>query len=413
MHKKSHRRDKGKKMALISKTLSLIKPSATISISSLANKLKDSGHDIIALSAGEPDFDTPDNIKKAAIEAIKMGKTKYTAPDGMHQLKSAIVQKFSNENRLQYTENNISVGSGGKQIIYNALMATLDPGDEVLIPAPYWVSYPDMVLLAKGKPRIIETSKKDNFKLTPEKLEEAISKKTKWLILNSPSNPTGACYSFDELKELAQILEKHPDVFVLTDEIYEHLSYPPFKFYSFANVAPSLFERTLTMNGVSKAYAMTGWRIGYAGGPSKLIASMRKIQSQTTSNPCTISQWAAIEALSGSQEYIKNSKKIFKNRRDLVVSKLNNCMGITCPTPDGAFYAYPSIDGCIGKRSEKGQRIVDDEVFAKALLEETGVAVVFGAAFGASPAFRVSYAESDEKLETACYRIQQFCSKLS
>ena len=399
-------------MALISKTLSLVKPSPTISISTLANELKSDGHDIITLSAGEPDFDTPKNIQKAAIDAILSGKTKYTPPDGMQILKSAIAKKFLVENQLQYDEQDISIGSGGKQIIYNALMATLNPGDEVLIPAPYWVSYPDMVLLAKGEPKIIQTNISDKFKLTPQKLDQAISKKTKWLILYSPSNPTGAGYSLNELKDLASILEKYPNVFILTDEIYEHISYAPFKFNSFAMAAPNLFERTLTMNGVSKAYAMTGWRIGYAGGPTELISGMRKIQSQSTSNPCTISQWAALEALNGPQDYIKTSLSIFEERRDLVVSKLNNCEGISCPIPDGAFYAYPSIDGCIGKTSKKGIKITNDEVFAKALLEETGVAVVFGAAFGGSPAFRVSYAEANDKLESACNRIEQFCSEL-
>lgn len=399
-------------MALISETLSLVKPSPTISISTLANELKSDGHDIITLSAGEPDFDTPKNIQKAAIDAILSGKTKYTPPDGMQILKSAIAKKFLVENQLQYDEQDISIGSGGKQIIYNALMATLNPGDEVLIPAPYWVSYPDMVLLAKGEPKIIQTNISDKFKLTPQKLDQAISKKTKWLILNSPSNPTGAGYSLNELKDLASILEKYPNVFILTDEIYEHISYAPFKFNSFAMAAPNLFERTLTMNGVSKAYAMTGWRIGYAGGPTELISGMRKIQSQSTSNPCTISQWAALEALNGPQDYIKTSLSIFEERRDLVVSKLNNCEGISCPIPDGAFYAYPSIDGCIGKTSKKGIKITNDEVFAKALLEETGVAVVFGAAFGGSPAFRVSYAEANDKLESACNRIEQFCSEL-
>ena len=399
-------------MALISETLSLVKPSPTISISTLANELKSDGHDIITLSAGEPDFDTPKNIQKAAIDAILSGKTKYTPPDGMKILKSAIAKKFLVENQLQYDEQDISIGSGGKQIIYNALMATLNPGDEVLIPAPYWVSYPDMVLLAKGEPKIIQTNISDKFKLTPQKLDQAISKKTKWLILNSPSNPTGGGYSLNELKDLASILEKYPDVFILTDEIYEHISYAPFKFNSFAMAAPNLFERTLTMNGVSKAYAMTGWRIGYAGGPTELISGMRKIQSQSTSNPCTISQWAALEALNGPQDYIKTSLSIFEERRDLVVSKLNNCEGISCPIPDGAFYAYPSIDGCIGKISKKGIKITNDEVFAKALLEETGVAVVFGAAFGGSPAFRVSYAEANDKLASACNRIEQFCSEL-
>ena len=399
-------------MALISDTLSLVKPSPTISISTLANELKSQGKDIIALSAGEPDFDTPQNIKDAAINAINLGKTKYTAPDGMPELKEAIVKKFSRENDLLYKKTQISIGNGGKQIIYNALMATLNSGDEVLIPTPYWVSYPDMVILAGGTPVPIKTREEDNFKLTPTILEYNITNKTKWLILNSPSNPTGAGYSLEELVEIGKVLEKYPNVFILTDEIYEHLSYEPFKFYSFAQAVPNLFDRTLTMNGVSKAYAMTGWRIGYAGGPEKLISSMRKIQSQTTSNPCTISQWAAVEALNGNQDYINKSLPIFKERRDLVVSMLNECKGITCPTPVGAFYAYPSINGCIGKISESGKKIINDEDFAKNLLEETGVAVVFGAAFGGSPAFRVSYAESNETLKEACTRINKFCSKL-
>jgi aspartate aminotransferase len=399
-------------MAIISNTLSLVKPSPTISISTLANELKSQGKDIIALSAGEPDFDTPQNIKNSAIKAINLGKTKYTAPDGMPELKDAIVDKFLRENELSYKRSQISIGNGGKQIIYNALMATINKGDEVLIPAPYWVSYPDMVILAGGTPVTIKTSEDNDFKLTPQSLESAITTKTKWLILNSPSNPTGAGYNFDELVELGKILEKYPNIFILTDEIYEHLSYEPFKFFSFAQAVKNLFDRTLTMNGVSKAYAMTGWRIGYAGGPEILIKNMRKIQSQSTSNPCTISQWAAVEALNGNQDYILKSLPIFKKRRDLVVAMLNDCKGINCPTPVGAFYVYPSIKECIGKTTKNGKIITNDEEFAKTLLEETGVAVVFGAAFGGSPAFRVSYAESNEILEEACKRINKFCSKL-
>ena len=399
-------------MAFISNTLSLVKPSPTISISTLANELKRKGKNIIALSAGEPDFDTPKNIKDAAINAINKGKTKYTAPDGMPELKEAIVKKFKRENDLTYSTDQISIGNGGKQIIYNALMATINIDDEVLIPAPYWVSYPDMVLLSGGKPCIVETREEDSFKLTPKVLKAAITPRTKWLILNSPSNPTGAGYTLEELKQIGNLLENYPDIYILTDEIYEHLSYEPFKFFSFAQANPSLSSRTLTMNGVSKAYAMTGWRIGYAGGPEILIKNMRKIQSQSTSNPCTISQWAALEALNGNQDYIKKSLPRFKDRRDLVVEMLNNCKGITCPTPVGAFYAYPSIKGCIGKTTKSGVKIENDEKFAKTLLEETGVAVVFGAAFGGSPAFRVSYAESNDTLKEACNRINKFCSTI-
>lgn len=400
-------------MSLISASLSRVKPSPTIAISSKAKELAADGHDIIALSAGEPDFDTPENIRDAAIKAIHAGKTRYTAPDGIPELKQAICDKFLRENHLTYTPSQVSVSSGGKQILYNALMATLDAGDEVVIPAPYWVSYPDMVLLAGGTPVIVECPIEAGFKLTPDALENAITPKTKWLIFNSPSNPTGAGYSWDELKALTDVLMRHPQVHIMTDDMYEHLSYEGFTFCTPAEVEPGLYERTLTCNGVSKAYAMTGWRIGYAAGPESLISAMRKVQSQSTSCPCSVSQWAAVEALNGPQDYIRDSLSIFQKRRDMVVEQLNSCEGITCPTPDGAFYVYPSIAGCLGKTSSGGKVITDDESFATALLEETGVAVVFGAAFGLSPNFRVSYAEADEVLLDACTRIKTFCGKLS
>ncbi|MBU2992804.1 pyridoxal phosphate-dependent aminotransferase [Octadecabacter sp. 1_MG-2023] len=399
-------------MPFLSATLDRVKPSPTIAMSTKAAELKAAGKDVISLSAGEPDFDTPQNIKDAGIAAINAGKTKYTAPDGIPELKQAICDKFARENDLSYQPNQISVGTGGKQILYNALMATLNEGDEVVIPAPYWVSYPDMVLLAGGTPVIAEATIEDGFKLTPEQLEAAITDKTKWLIFNSPSNPTGAGYSWDELKALTDVLLRHPHVWIMSDDMYEHLSYGDFKFCSPAQVEPQLYERTLTTNGVSKAYAMTGWRIGYAGGPVALINAMRKVQSQSTSNPCTISQWAALEALNGTQDFLESNRALFQRRRDLVVSMLNDAVGIECPVPDGAFYVYPSIAGCIGKTSAAGTEISNDEVFATALLEETGIAVVFGAAFGLSPNFRVSYATSDEALEDACTRIQTFCAGL-
>lgn len=399
-------------MELLSATLDRVKPSPTIAVTTKAAELKAAGRDIIALGAGEPDFDTPQNIKDAAVAAINAGKTKYTAVDGIPELKQAICAKFKRDNRLDYTPSQISVGTGGKQILYNALMATMNPGEEVVIPAPYWVSYPDMVLLAGGTPVIAPATLENSFKLTPEALEEAITPKTKWFIFNSPSNPTGAGYSRDELKALTDVLMRHPHVWVMSDDMYEHLAYDGFEFCTPAEVEPALYDRTLTTNGVSKAYAMTGWRIGYAAGPEKLIGAMRKIQSQSTSNPCTISQWAAVEALNGTQDYIAENNEMFVRRRNLVVEMLSAIPGVTCPTPEGAFYVYPSISGLIGKTSAAGTKITDDETFATALLEETGVAVVFGAAFGLSPNFRVSYATSDEALKEACTRIQTFCAGL-
>lgn len=400
-------------MELLSATLARVKPSPTIAVTTKAAELKAAGRDIIGLGAGEPDFDTPQNIKDAAVAAIAAGKTKYTAVDGIIELKQAICAKFKRDNGLDYTPAQVSVGTGGKQILYNALMATLNEGDEVVIPAPYWVSYPDMVLLAGGTPVVAEASIQTGFKLTADQLEAAITDKTKWLIFNSPSNPTGAGYTRDELKQLTDVLMRHPHVWVMTDDMYEHLVYDDFEFCTPAQVEPRLYDRTLTVNGVSKAYAMTGWRIGYAAGPEKLIGAMRKVQSQSTSNPCTISQWAAVEALNGPQDFIAPNNTLFAGRRDLVVSMLNEAEGIRCPMPDGAFYVYPSIAGLIGKTSAAGTKIVDDEVFATALLEETGVAVVFGAAFGLSPNFRVSYATSDAALKEACTRIQDFCAALT
>ncbi|EBA03955.1 aspartate aminotransferase [Rhodobacterales bacterium HTCC2150] len=399
-------------MSFLSKSLSRVKPSPTIAVSTMAAELKAAGRDVIGLGAGEPDFDTPENIKAAGAKAIADGKTKYTAPDGIIELKRAICEKFERENNLTYTTDQVSVGTGGKQILYNALVATMNPGDEVIIPAPYWVSYPDMVLLAGGTPVIAEASLQTGFKLTADQLEAAITPKTKWLIFNSPSNPTGAGYSREELKELTDVLLRHPHVWVMTDDMYEHLAYGDFKFCTPAEVEPKLYDRTLTCNGVSKAYSMTGWRIGYAAGPKELIGAMRKIQSQSTSNPSSISQWAAVEALNGPQDFLKTNNEMFVRRRDLVVSMLNDAEGIVCPTPDGAFYVYPSVAECIGKTSAKGVKIENDEVFATALLEEKGVAVVFGAAFGLSPNFRVSYATSDEALKEACSRIQDFCAEL-
>lgn len=399
-------------MSFLSATLDRVKPSPTIAVSTLAAELKAAGRDVIGLGAGEPDFDTPENIKAAGKAAIDAGKTKYTAPDGMPELKQAICDKFKRENGLEYTPAQVSVGTGGKQILYNALMATLNPGDEVIIPAPYWVSYPDMVLLAGGEPVVVECPIETGFRMTAEQLEAAITPKTKWLIFNSPSNPTGAGYSRDELKALTDVLMRHPHVWVMTDDMYEHLAYDDFEFCTPAQVEPGLYDRTLTCNGVSKAYAMTGWRIGYAAGPVELVAAMRKIQSQSTSNPCSVSQWAAVEALNGTQDFIAENNKMFVRRRDLVVEMLNAAQGIECPVPDGAFYVYPSIKGCIGKTSAGGVKIDDDETFAKALLEEKGVAVVFGSAFGLSPNFRVSYATSDEALSEACTRIQDFCASL-
>jgi aspartate aminotransferase len=399
-------------MKLLSDTLDRVKPSPTIAVTNKAAEMKAAGHDVIGLGAGEPDFDTPQHIKDAAVVAIAMGKTKYTAVDGIAELKQAICAKFKRDNDLDYTPAQVSVSSGGKQVLYNALMATLNEGDEVIIPAPYWVSYPDMVLLAGGTPVIAQASLQTGFKLTADQLEEAITPNTKWLLFNSPSNPTGAGYTWDELKSLTDVLMRHPHVWVMTDDMYEHLAYGDFKFCTPAQVEPRLYDRTLTVNGVSKAYAMTGWRIGYAAGPVELIAAMRKVQSQSTSNPCSISQYAAVEALNGPHDFIAENNATFVRRRDLVVEMLNQAEGIACPVPDGAFYVYPSIAGLIGKTSPKGTEIVDDEAFSSALLEETGVAVVFGAAFGLSPNFRVSYATSDEALKEACTRIINFCAVL-
>ncbi len=399
-------------MAFLSDTLARVKPSPTIAVTTKAAELKAAGQDVIGLGAGEPDFDTPANIKDAAKAAIDAGKTKYTAVDGIPELKKAICAKFKRDNGLDYQPAQVTVGTGGKQILYNALMATLNPGDEVVIPAPYWVSYPDMVLLAGGEPVIAEATAETAYKLTPEALEAAITPRTKWLIFNSPSNPTGAGYTAAELKGLTDVLLRHPHVWVMSDDMYEHLVYDDFKFCTPAQVEPALNDRTLTVNGVSKAYAMTGWRIGYAAGPVELIKAMGKIQSQSTSNPCSVSQWAAVEALNGPQEYIATNNALFQRRRDLVVEMLNEAEGIDCPVPEGAFYVYPSIAGCIGKTSEGGTAIVNDEAFATALLEEKGVAVVFGAAFGTSPCFRVSYATSDDALKEACTRIQDFCARL-
>ncbi|WGH78089.1 pyridoxal phosphate-dependent aminotransferase [Jannaschia ovalis] len=399
--------------AFLSETLARVKPSPTIAVTNMARELKAQGRDVIGLGAGEPDFDTPQNIKDAAVAAIAAGKTKYTAVDGIPELKQAICDKFKRDNGLDYTPAQVSVGTGGKQILYNALMATLNPGDEVVIPAPYWVSYPDMVLLAGGTPVPVEAGIETGFKLTPEALEAAITPKTKWFIFNSPSNPTGAGYTAQELKALTNVLLDHPHVWVMTDDMYEHLVFDDFRFATPAEVEPRLYNRTLTCNGVSKAYAMTGWRIGYAAGPEKLIAAMRKVQSQSTSNPCSISQWAAVEALNGPQDFLEPNNALFKRRRDLVVAGLNACPGLDCPVPEGAFYVYPSIAGCIGKTSAGGTKIDDDETFAKALLEEEGVAVVFGAAFGLSPHFRVSYATSEDQLSAACDRIKRFCEGLS
>lgn len=399
--------------SLQSAALARVKPSATLAVTAQARELKRQGRDVIGLGAGEPDFDTPDNIKAAAIDAIKRGETKYTDADGMPELKAAIVAKFARENGLTYETNQIHVASGGKPVIYNALLATLNPGDEVIVPAPYWVSYPDMVLLAGGEPVTVVGREADGFKLRPEVLDAAITPRTRWIILNSPSNPTGAAYTRAELEALAEVLRQHPHVWILTDDMYEHLVYGGFDYVTIAQVAPDLYDRTLTVNGVSKAYAMTGWRIGYAGGPKPLIDLMRKVASQTTSNPSTISQWAAVEALNGPQDFLAPRAAAFEKRRDLVVSMLNQASGIRCASPEGAFYVYPSIEGLIGKTTPSGVVIDNDETFTSELLAAEGVAVVQGTAFGLNPYFRVSYATSDAVLEEACTRIQRFCASLT
>jgi aspartate aminotransferase len=395
-----------------SAALARVKPSATLAADAKARELKAAGKNVISLAAGEPDFDTPDNVKEAAIRAIRDGKTKYTNVDGIPELKAAICGKFARENGLTYTPAQINVSPGGKAVIYNAMVATLNPGDEVVIPAPYWVSYPDMVLLAGGEPRFVPTSAASGFKMQAADLEAAITPRTRWLILNSPSNPSGAAYTKAELRAVADVLLRHPQVWILTDDMYEHLVFGDFEFWTIAQVEPALYERTLTMNGVSKAYAMTGWRIGYAGGPAPLVQAMAKVMSQTTSNPSSISQWAAVEALNGPQDFIKPNAKLFEERRDLVVSMLNQARGIRCPTPEGAFYVYPSVEGLIGRTAPSGKPIGSDADFATELLESEGVAVVFGAAFGLSPHFRISYATSNAVLEDACGRIQRFCGQV-
>jgi aspartate aminotransferase len=395
-----------------SAALRRVKPSATLAATDKARELARQGRDIISLSVGEPDFDTPDNVKEAGIKAIRDGKTKYTDTAGIPELKAAIVTKFARENGLSYKPGQVIVCPGGKAVLYNAFVASLSPGDEVVIPAPYWVSYPDMVLLAGGEPVCVPTRQSEGFKLKPEALEAAITPRTKWLLLNSPSNPTGAAYTRAELRALADVLLRHPQVWVLTDDMYEHLVFDDFEFTTIAQVEPALYERTLTMNGVSKAYAMTGWRIGYAAGPEPLIKAMVKVMTQTTSNACSISQWASVEALNGTQAFIKPHQKLFQERRDLVVSMLNQAKGLKCATPEGAFYVYPSCEGLIGKKAPSGRTIASDEDFVVELLEAEGANAVHGAAFGLSPFFRISYATSNEMLEEACARIQRFCASV-
>lgn len=399
-------------MTVESEALRRVKPSATLAVTAKARELARQGKKVISLGAGEPDFDTPDNIKQAAIKAIMDGQTRYTDVDGIPELKAAIVAKFQRENGLTYKTSQINVGPGGKAVLYNAFVATLSKGDEVIIPAPYWVSYPDMVLLAGGEPVAVNTTLENGFKLQPADLEAAITPKTKWVILNSPSNPTGAAYTKAELIALGEVLLRHPHVFIITDDMYEHLTYDGFEYTTIAQVVPALYERTLTTNGVSKAYSMTGWRIGYAGGPEAIIKAMAKVMSQSTSNPCSIAQWAAVEALNGTQDFIPVRADAFKKRRDLVVAELNKAEGITCPTPEGAFYVYPSIAGVIGKTAPSGKVIESDEDFAAELLQTEEVAVVHGAAFGLSPFFRISYATSEAVLKEACERIQRFCANL-
>jgi aspartate aminotransferase len=395
-----------------SRALRRVKPSATIAATAKARELARQGRDIISLSVGEPDFDTPDNIKEAAIAAIRAGKTKYTDVDGIPELKEAVCAKFKRENGLSYQPSQINVSPGGKAVIFNAFMATLSPGDEVIIPAPYWVSYPDMVLLAGGEVVPVMTTAESGFKLRPADLEAAITPRTKWLLINSPSNPSGAAYTRADLKAVAEVLLRHPHVWVLTDDMYEHMIYGDFEYTTIAQVEPALYDRTLTMNGVSKAYAMTGWRIGYAGGPEALIRAMAKVMSQTTSNPSSISQWAAVEALNGTQAFIKPNAAVFETRRDLVVSMLNQAAGLRCPMPEGAFYVYPSCAGLIGKRTAAGYLIKTDEDFVVELLSAEGCAAVQGGAFGLSPFLRISYATSNAVLEDACRRIQRFCASL-
>lgn len=396
----------------LSAALKRVKPPATAEMSRKARALKAEGRDVIALAAGEPDFDTPDNIKEAAARAMREGKTKYTDVDGIPELKDAVVTKFKRENGLDYKRTQVNVSPGGKTVIFNAMMATLNPGDEVVIPSPYWVSYPDIVLFCGGTPVFVPTTLECEFKVRPQDLAKALTPKTKWLILNSPSNPSGAAYTEAELKALAEVLLGFPNAHILTDDMYEHLTYGDFKFTTVAQVEPRLYERTLTMNGVSKAYAMTGWRIGYAAGPEPVIKAMAGVMGQTTSCASSIAQWAAVEALNGPQDFIPKNKLLFQGRRDLVVSMLNQAKGISCPTPEGAFYVYPSIAALIGKTASSGNVIKNDEAFASELLEAEGVAIVHGEAFGLGPCFRVSYAASNAELEDACARIQRFCGSL-
>ncbi|MDE1148567.1 MAG: pyridoxal phosphate-dependent aminotransferase [Azospirillaceae bacterium] len=399
-------------MSIVAERLARIKPSQTIAVTAKARALKAAGRDIIGLGAGEPDFDTPDNIKQAAIRAIQAGQTKYTDVDGTPELKRAVCLKFARENALEYKPEQVSIGTGGKQVIFNAMMATLSAGDEVIIPAPYWVSYPDIVLMAEGTPVFVECTAAAGFKMKAEQLEKAITPRTKWVMLNSPSNPSGAAYTYDEMKALTDVLVRHPHVWVFTDDMYEHLVYDDFKFVTPAQVEPALYDRTLTVNGVSKAYAMTGWRIGYGAGPVQLIKAMANVQSQSTSNPSSISQAAAVEALVGPQDFIKERAEVFRQRRDLVVSMLNQAQGIDCPRPEGAFYVYPSCAGTLGKTTPSGLVLNTDEDFVTYLLEAEGVAVVHGSAFGLAPHFRISYATSTEALEEACRRIQRATAAL-
>ena len=399
-------------MSIVSNSLKRIKPSPTLAVSQKARELKAAGKDVIGLGAGEPDFDTPENIKQAAIEAINRGDTKYTSVDGTPKLKTAILKKFKRENNLNYELNQISVGTGGKQIIYNAIMATVNPGDEVIIPAPYWVSYPDIVLLAGGNPIIVKCSEKDNFKITPKKLENSITNKTKWLIINSPSNPTGSCYSEDEIKSLAKILIENKQVYILSDDIYEHIIYSKLKFFTIAQIN-ELKDRTLTMNGVSKSYAMTGWRIGYGAGSTEIIKAMAKIQSQSTTNPSSISQAAAVEALNGSQNFILKRTNEFQQRRDFVVKSLSEIKGLSCLNPDGAFYVFPNCSYFLNKKDKKGKLIRTDTDFVESLLENNGVAVIQGSAFGLEGYFRISYATSMQNLKKALERISEFCKNFS
>jgi len=400
-------------MSILASRLRRIRPSPTIAVTVRAQELRAAGADVIGLGAGEPDFDTPENIRRAAQAAIDEGKTRYTPPDGIPELKRAIAEKFQRENGLDYRPSEVSVGTGGKQILFNALLATLNEEDEVIVPAPYWVSYPDMTLLCGGKPVILPAPAATGFRIRAADLEAAITTRTKWLILNSPSNPTGAGYSAADYHQLSEVLLRHPHVWTMVDDMYEHIVYPPFEFCTLAQVEPRLRDRVLTVNGVSKAYAMTGWRIGYAGGPEPLITAMRKIQSQSTSNPTSVSQWAALEALTGPQDYIAMAKKAFQRRRDLVVARLNDIPGVHCPCPEGAFYAYPGIEGLIGRRTTNGKPVDSDGNFARELLDAAKVAVVHGEAFGTSPHVRISYATSERTLEEACDRIAEFCRGLT